>query len=148
MRECQLCGAKSWGPVKDPIVTAQRTPAGMAQVPLMECDGCGVYAREDLIADPVLPDQETIDAASLVADSPLMSSCVRNFGSDFLLPFMDIARANGLSQQAQTVALPLVLDCAIAFGALEGQTTNDSLKLSAELEAVYWDKVARLKKLV
>jgi len=39
------------------------------------------------------------------------------------------------------------LDCAIAFGALEAQTTNQSLKLSSELEMMYWDKVAQLQKL-
>jgi hypothetical protein len=228
MRSCQLCGAKSWGPVKESDVLETRVAAGK---PLLECDGCGALAREDLLADipipsllefpsavrspfPNLPpvidygaeagkalqavlphkDPETrterlvhsligvhsrmgsnqstedygrwlvvcasgIDAelqareAALsdiaierIKSLALVSGRPRDFTTDFLTPALEWHRA--LSPEAWRNQVGLALDCAIAFGALEGQTTNSSLKLSAELEGLYWEKVDRLHKLV
>jgi hypothetical protein len=55
MRVCQLCGAASWGPVKDPdVVKETEATVGVDGKPLLECDGCGSLAREDLITSPQL----------------------------------------------------------------------------------------------
>jgi hypothetical protein len=76
------------------------------------------------------------------ADHPLPDLKPRDFNTDFLYPALD-----GI-EPARVRQVSVALDCAIAFGALEAQTTNTSLKLSAQLESMYWDKVAQLHKLV
>ncbi len=239
MRSCQLCGVKSWGPVKDKSVLEDTVMAGHPGVEpdakLLECDGCGALAREDLIAEPVLfstpnvgtiptipglapfsgfgppsidyteatrsaqamlqnmgiapktPETRTerlvrsmlelgsIDQHSakdlvkhareieqeldhgiegLAEFAPVGNARPRDFQRDFLVPCLELARRNGMSLSTPETmisvsqVLPLALDCAIAFGALEGQTTNASLKLSNELESLYWDKVQRLHNMV
>lgn len=64
MRSCQLCGCSSWGPIKDatvregilarPILRGPE-PAVMRDpnIVLLECDGCGSFADEALISEPV-----------------------------------------------------------------------------------------------
>lgn len=68
-----------------------------------------------------------------------LNSQPRDFQKDFLTPAL-----NGLDDGYRT-QVSIALDCAIAFGALEAQTGNESLKLSDALENEYWNKVARLK---
>jgi hypothetical protein len=63
----------------------------------------------------------------------------RDFQKDFCAPAIA-----GLSRK-QALRVGIALDCAIAFGALEAQQGNESLKDSPQLEAAYWDKVMRLK---
>jgi len=83
-----------------------------------------------------------IQQANLISNAPATPIRTRNFQQDFLAPAL-----NALGQQNRE-AIALALDCAIAFGALEGQTANSSLKLSWELESLYWDKVQRLQVMV
>lgn len=65
----------------------------------------------------------------------------RNFQKDFVMPAIA-----GLSHK-EANRIGLALDCAIAFGALEHASGNESLQNQQQLEAAYWDKVMRLKKL-
>lgn len=66
----------------------------------------------------------------------------RNFQVDFLAPAL-----TGLGSQAAS-RVGMALDCAIVFGALEGQRGNESLKDNESLERGYWRKVEQLKGLV
>lgn len=182
---------------------------------LLECDGCGRYAREDLITHPLLtgagstpvpaypsigalpfdpigsardmlkemlPDKapetrterlvrsmldsgwaDNHSANALVVyaraiESELDRHCVqhikgstpavalrpRNFGVDFLAPAQIWAGNLGADSRVVNDLLPLVLDTAIAFGALEALTGNESLLDAAVVDRVYWEKVARI----
>ncbi len=229
MRNCQLCGAKSWGPVKDTSALEDTLMAGHAGVDpnahLLECDCCGCFAREDLIADlpagphfagqPLmmadlfpgvhalaLPSAPALDYAAeaskalrglvqekapetrterlvvaLLGSDKVMSETMidtvvqrarqieaqldhgllpgpgtpapaasrpRNFASDFLQPAQKWATALGASSRVTQEMLPLVLDTAICFGALEALTGNESLSDVAKLDAAYGEKMDRL----
>jgi hypothetical protein len=63
----------------------------------------------------------------------------RDFQNDFLVHAL-----KALSPQQQK-RVGLALDCAIAFGALEAQQGNDSLKDGPELQKAYREKCARLQ---
>lgn len=65
----------------------------------------------------------------------------RDFQRDFCAPAIA-----GLSKK-DAIRVAIALDAAIAFGALEAQDGNESLKMGPELIATYWQKVMRLKKL-
>lgn len=65
---------------------------------------------------------------------------MRNFQTDFLAPAL-----KNLSPLTQK-RIALALDCAIAFGALEAQQGNESLKVGPELERAYAEKVSRLQR--
>jgi hypothetical protein len=86
---------------------------------------------------------EQIQTADVAAFTPVRA---RDFKQDFLTPAMQWSKASSPEQMCRIIAV--ALDCAIAYGALEGQTTNPSLKLSAQLEAMYWDKVSQLRVMV
>jgi hypothetical protein len=62
MRDCQLCGAKSWGPIEDrdksAILTMPHFWGKQIDFPLYsKCDACGSIALSALIEKP-LPDAE------------------------------------------------------------------------------------------
>jgi hypothetical protein len=68
----------------------------------------------------------------------------RNFRTDFLLPARNRAAALGAGRRVTDDLLPLVLDIAIAYGALEALTGNESLSSAVPVDAAYWEKVQRL----
>ncbi len=220
MRCCQLCGARSWGPWKSATLSF-KAEITESQI-VLQCDGCGSVAREDLITDPVLDvigapggfvppyspgapfdplgaaaqmmkgilpekDPETrterlvramLDIATIEDTTPraLVQFAVsiereldkhnkplpqlsayttqcpvplrpRHFNTDFLLPTLKAIRCASDTQLVSEI-VPLAFDCAIAYGALESLTGNESLsgaKLT-ELDAAYWDKVQRLSR--
>ncbi len=63
----------------------------------------------------------------------------RNFQTDFLAPAL-----KGLSKR-EAIKMSIALDAAIAFGALEHASGNESLQDLTLVTTKYWDNVARLK---
>lgn len=72
----------------------------------------------------------------------------RSFVADFLIPVQAWADKLGAGKRVVQDLLPLALDIAIAFGALEALTGNESLSDVAKLDATYAEKVQRLSRWV
>ncbi len=221
MQACQLCGAKSWGPVKEPT-DIPPIVSGAGSERFVECDVCGSLAREDFVADylrrpppsdslgPVGPwqsiglspidyEQATRSAQTMLTsmgiapkdpetrterlvrsmlditnmdnhtpqalvmfaraiESELDRCCApplqettalpvlkpRDFQQDFLIPASNFCRTRGLPGR-HLDGLALALDIAIAYGALEALTGNESMQDLTALDRAYWQKVERLR---
>lgn len=53
MQACQLCGAKSWGPLRRPGILSELLYDGPRDGSLVQCDNCGAVAQKALIEESV-----------------------------------------------------------------------------------------------
>lgn len=111
----------------------------MTANPLEEGQSNETYAKWLVFTALLIEDE--LDRAAKLDEVP--QSAFECKPRNFMLDFAALAIAPFRDLEAQR--LGLALDCAVAFGALEAQTGNESLKLSPQLEQAYWEKVGRLK---
>lgn len=58
MRECQLCGAASWGPLSENALAACHALNPAADV--LQCDGCGALALRSIIEKPASAEETRV----------------------------------------------------------------------------------------